>query len=121
MLCFSRPRIFYIAIFYELIGLIMQMLIYGLMILSGLLGLGVTVFGCLLGWVFRASISDTDQMIGWLMIVLSLVYLAHPALSYGLMKNAHVTASLIFSLVMILLSVGLLFFLPSAMDVAARP
>ena len=99
----------------------MYMISYCLMIFSGLLGLGVAVLGCVLGWMFRSSISDTDQMIGWVMIVLSLVYLGHPALSYWLMKNAHATASLIFSLVMIVLSACLLFILPSAMEAAARP
>lgn len=99
----------------------MQILTYILMIISGLLGLGVAVFGCLLGSMLRSSVYDTDQIVGWVMMVLSLVYLGHPALSYWLMNNAHVTASLIFSLVMILLSAGLLFILPSAMDAAARP
>lgn len=99
----------------------MHIIAYGLMLLSGLLGLGVALLGCVLGGMLRSSIYQSDKVVGWVMIVLSLVYLVHPALSYWLIKNAHVTVSLIVSVMMIVLSVGSLFILPSAMDAAARP
>ena len=66
----------------------MQILFYVLMILSSLLGIAVGGSGFVVGLV-----AEADEDWGWIVIVIvivgSLLYLAHPALLYWLFKEVH--------------------------------
>lgn len=99
----------------------MQTLFYILIILSALLGIGAGGIGVVLGWMLKSSYVNTDQMWGWAVILCSLLYLAHPALVYWLFKNAHEILAMGLSGLFIACSIGLLFFLPSAIGAVARP
>jgi hypothetical protein len=99
----------------------MQTLFYILITLSTLLGIGVGCFGVLLGWMLKSSFDNSDQVWGWAVIFFSLLYLAHPALVYWLFKNTHEILAMGLSALFITFSIGLLFFLPSAIGAVARP
>jgi hypothetical protein len=62
----------------------MQILFYALMILSSLLGIAVGASGFIVGLV-----AEADEKWGWMIILGSLLYLAHPALLYWLFKKVH--------------------------------
>jgi hypothetical protein len=99
----------------------MQTLFYILITLSTLLGIGVGCFGVLLGWMLKSSFDNSDQAWGWAVMLCSLLYLAHPALVYWLFKNAYEILAMGLSVLFIACSIGLLFFLPSAIGAVARP
>lgn len=99
----------------------MQTLFYGLLILSGILGIGVGGLGGLLGYTFKSSYLNTDQAWGWAIILFSLLYLIHPALIYWLYNHTHETLALWLSVFFILVSGVLLVFLPTAIEAGARP
>ncbi len=99
----------------------MQILFYGLMILSSLLGLIVGGLGLVLGFMMKSSYINTDQMWGWAIIACSLLYLIHPALVYWLHKTGHDTLMLVITTFFILSGGALVVFLPSAIEAGARP
>jgi hypothetical protein len=67
----------------------MQMLFYALMALSSLLGITVGTSGFIVGLV-----AEADEEWGWMIILGSLLYLAHPALLYWLFKKVHETLAI---------------------------
>jgi|GEM_PF-1553946 len=99
----------------------MQILFYGLLILSGILGIGVGGLGGLLGYTLKSSYASTDQAWGWAIILFSLLYLTHPAFIYWLYNHTHATLALVLSVFLILVSGVLLVFLPTAIEAGARP
>jgi hypothetical protein len=99
----------------------MQILFYLLVTLSALLGIAISGLGFVLGWMLKSSYVNTDQAWGWAVMLCSLLYLAHPAFVYWLFKNAHEILAMGLSTLFIACSIGLLFFLPSAIGAVARP
>jgi hypothetical protein len=99
----------------------MQILFYGLLILSGILGIGVGGLGGLLGYTLKSSYLNTDQAWGWAIILFSMFYSTHPALIYWLYTHTHETLALWLSVFLILVSGVLLVLLPTAIEAGARP
>lgn len=99
----------------------MQILFYGLIILSSLLGLIVGGLGCVLGFMMKSSYINTDQLWGWAIIACSLVYLTHPVLIYWLHKTGHDTLMIVITTFFILSGGLLVVLLPSAIEAGARP
>jgi hypothetical protein len=84
----------------------MQILFYVLMLLSSLLGIVVGGSGFVLGLV-----TEADQDWGWIIILCSLLYLAHPALLYWLFKKVHEMLAMWLTTLFIVSSTVLVFFL----------
>ncbi len=84
----------------------MQILFYVLMILSGILGITVGGSGFVLGLVVEA-----DEDWGWMVIMGSLLYLAHPALVYWLYNDIHKILAIWLTTLFIISSIVLVFFL----------
>lgn len=62
----------------------MQILFYTLMALSSLLSITVGMSSFIVGLV-----AEADESWGWMIILGSVLYLAHPAVLYWLFKNVH--------------------------------
>jgi hypothetical protein len=84
----------------------MQILFYSLMILSSLLGVAVGASGFIVGLV-----AEADEDWGWMIMLGSLLYLAHPTLLYWLFKKVHETVAMSLTAVSIVLSSVLVLFL----------
>jgi hypothetical protein len=99
----------------------METLFYILIVLSGLLGLAAGGLALFLGWMLCSSYGNSDQIWGWVIIVCGLLYAAHPVLAHWLFKNSHEQLGMGLTVLFIVLSIALIFFLVSAIEVGARP
>ena len=99
----------------------MVTLAYVLTGFSALRGLGVGLLGGILGYFFITGSYDmTSQVWGWGIILVALLYVAHPALAFWLIKTDRLVACYAFDVVFSLISVGLCVFLATGISASAR-
>jgi hypothetical protein len=83
----------------------MQILFYALVILSSLLSIVVGASSFIVGLV-----TEADETWGWMIILGSILYLAHPAVLYWLFKKVHETLAIgLTSLSLVVSSVLIIF------------
>jgi hypothetical protein len=99
----------------------MLIIAYLLTGISALLGLGVGVLGCMLSSMFISGISSSDKLGGWIMLLISLLYIAHPVVAVHLIKSNAMGWCYLYDFVFIAISIGLCIFMLTAIEAVARP
>lgn len=89
--------------------------------ISALLGLGVGLLGCILGYLFSSGFGTTDKIIGGCVILISLGYITHPLAAMWLIKADKLILCYVYNSLFIVLSIGLCYFLGMSISAAARP
>ena len=89
--------------------------------ISALLGLGVGLLGCILGYLFSSGFSVIDKVIGGCVILISLAYITHPLVAIWLIKSDKFILCYAYNSLLIALGIGLCYFLGISISAAARP
>ncbi len=91
--------------------------------ISSILAIAVGALGGYLGFNLIKDIRGdlASQVVGWILLIISVAYIAHPAISLTLIKSDHIGWSYFYNILSLLISIVFLTMLINSIEVAARP
>jgi hypothetical protein len=99
------------------------MIAYIFTFISALFAIAVGALGGYLSFNLIKDIrgDSVSQIVGWVLLIISLAYIAHPAISLTLIKSDRIGWSYFYNALSVLISIVFLTILISSIEVAARP